>query len=76
MKNIIQRRNKLFVIDKSQLKPGIKVDEICVALYAAIYTEFQGASKHPNYSNMTNLEKLSEINSFAYSWLKTRGLVE
>ena len=75
MKQVIYRKNKLFVIDKEQLKPNARRDEIYNALYAAMYTEFQGASNNPAYSNLNNLEKLDAINAFAYNWLRTRGLV-
>lgn len=75
MENVIFRKNKLFVLDKEKLKPHAKKDEIYTALYAAIYTEFQGASKHPNYKDLTNLDKVGEVNSFAYKWLKQRGYI-
>jgi hypothetical protein len=76
MNTIIYRKNKLFIIDKTQLKSNIKVEETCNALYAAMYEEFKGATDNSNYSNMTNLEKMSEINLFAYNWLKIRGLLK
>lgn len=75
MKQIILRKNKLFVINKDELKPHAKKDEIYNALYAAIYTEFKGASENPDYEKLTNLEKLNKINTYAYEWLKTRGLI-
>ena len=75
MEKIIFRKNKLFIIDKEKLKPHARKDEIYTALYAAIYTEFQGASKHPNYKDLTNLDKLEEVNAFANSWLKQRGFI-
>lgn len=75
MKQIIYRKNKMFIIDKDQLKPQGKREDVYNALYAAIYSEFQGASENPNYEKLTSLEKLQQINAYAYNWLKTRGLV-
>ena len=65
----------MFVIDGEQLKPAARKNEIYSALYAAIYIEFQGASKNPNYESLTNLEKLEKVNEFANSWLQVRGLI-
>jgi len=75
MKQVIYRQNKMFVIDREQLKPKARSDEICNALYAAIYTEFAGASENPDYKDLTNLEKFVKINTFANIWLQTRGLI-
>lgn len=75
MENIIFRKNKLFILDKEKLKPHAKKDEVYTALYAAIYTEFQGANKHPNYKDLTNLDKINEVNAFAYNWLQKRGYI-
>ncbi len=75
METVIYRKNKLFIIDKEKLKPHAKREDVYTALYAAIYTEFQGASDHPNYKDLTNLDKLAEINKYAYDWLKSRGFI-
>lgn len=75
MKQIIYRKNKMFMIDKEQLKAEARRDDIYNALYAAIYLEFQGASKNQNYSKLTNLERFNQVNTFAYNWLLTRGLI-
>ena len=73
MKQVIFRKNKLFIIDKEQLKPASRRPDILNSLYAEIYTEFSGASYNPNYENLTNLEKFNKVNEFAYNWLKSRG---
>ena len=74
MANVIIRKNRMFVIDKSQLKTKAKKDEVCTALYAAIYTEFVGASKNPAYRGKDHKAMLDEVNRFAFNWLKERGL--
>lgn len=74
MADIIYRKNKFFCIDKSKLKPQARKDDVCVALYAAIYTEFAGANYNNDYANLTPLEKLSRVNEFAKKWLQERGL--
>ncbi len=75
MEKVIYRRNKLFIIDKEKIKPHGRKTEVYNALYAAIYTEFQGASNNPNYKDLTNLDKLDQVNTFAFNWLKERGFV-
>lgn len=75
MKKIIYRQNNMFIIDREQLKSGARKDDICNALYAALYTEFSGATDNPDYKNKTNLERLQAINKFAFDWLKLRGLI-
>jgi len=75
MIQVISRRNRLFVINKEVLKVSTKKDEICNALYAAVYTEFQGASKNPRYKNLTTQEMLIKVNEFAFQWLNQRGLI-
>ena len=75
MKQVIFRQNKMFVIDREQLKPKARTDEICNALYAAIYTEFAGAAENPIYKDLTNLEKFARINAYANDWLQKRGLI-
>lgn len=75
MQNIIYRRNKMFCIDESKLKPKAKKTDIITALYAAIYTEFSGAAYNQDYSNLTNLEKLVKVNEFTNKWLEVRGLL-
>lgn len=74
MENIIYRQNKLFCIDKNKLSQKARKDEIINALYAAIYTEFAGASKNQDYKDLTSLEKLVKINEYAHKWLNERGL--
>ena len=75
MKTVIYRRNKMFIIDKEQLLPHARKEDIYNALYAAVYTEFQGASENPNYKELTNLEKVNKVNQFANEWLSKRGLI-
>jgi len=75
MEKVIYRRSKLFIIDKEKLKPHARREEVYNALYAAIYSEFQGASNNPNYKDLTNLDKLEQVNVFAYNWLKQRGFI-
>lgn len=75
MKQVIYRQNKMFIIDREQLKPKARSDEICNALYAAIYTEFLGASENPVYKELNNLERFTKINVFANEWLQKRGLI-
>jgi len=74
MKPIINRRNRMFVIDKSQLKPEAQKNHIMNALYAAVYAEFKGASENPDYRNLTLLDRMKALNAFAENWLKERGL--
>jgi len=74
MKQYIYRQNCHFIIDKDELKPVARKDTICNALYAAVYTEFSGASNNKNYSKLTNAEKLNKVNEFIEKWLKERGL--
>ncbi len=74
MKQYIYRQNSQFKLDKEQLKPAARKDDICNALYAAIYTEFSGASKNRVYSHLNNAEKLNKVNEFCENWLKQRGL--
>jgi hypothetical protein len=75
MEKIIYRKNKLFCIDKSKLKPVAQKDNIYIALYAAIYTEFSGAIYNQDYSNLTSIARLDKVNEFALKWLDERGLL-
>jgi len=75
MKTIIVRKNKMFVINKSELSVEAKKDSNCNALYADIYTEFKGASQNPTYKGKTPKEMLDEVNKFANDWLQTKGLL-
>lgn len=75
MKQVIYRKNKMFVIDQDELKPSARRPDVLNALYAEIYTEFNGASYNPSYEKLTNLEKFNKLNEFAYNWLKSRGYV-
>lgn len=74
-KKIVTHKNNLFIIEDAQLKPEARKPAIKNALYAAIYTEFIDASKHPNYRNLTVMERLQAVNDFAMAWLKKRGLL-
>lgn len=75
MKKIVYRNNKMFVIDKTIIKATKNKDQICNALYADIYTEFRGANENPIYKKKTNAEKLELVNTFAYNWLVSKGLI-
>lgn len=74
MEKLIYRKNKLFIIDKSKLKPAAKKDEVCNALYAAIYEEFSGAVYNDDYKDMSSVDRLWKMNDFAWKWLEKRGL--
>lgn len=75
MKQIIYRKNNLFIIDKDQLldKPG--KEETVLALYSAIYKEYLGAVEQDKYKSMTSVERFNSINEFANNWLKSRGFI-
>ena len=75
MEQVIYRRNKMFCIDKSKLKPEGQKNDILLALYAAIYSEFSGASSNPDYMHLNALERLEKVNLFANNWLIKRGLL-
>lgn len=75
MEKIIYRRNRMFCIDKSKLKPAAQKNDIMNALYAAIYKEFSGANYNSDYSNLTTIDRLEKVNQFAHSWLNERGLL-
>ena len=75
MEKVILRKNKLFIIDKSKLKPEARKQEIYNALYASIYEEFQGANTNPTYKNLNSLDKFEKLNSYAYNWLKQKGFI-
>lgn len=75
MSRLIYRKNKLFCIDKEQLIPAAKKDDVCVALYAAIYMEFSGAVYNTDYKDLSPTERLDKINEFANNWLDERGLL-
>jgi len=71
---LIFRKNRQFIVNVAELKPkAIRVD-IINGLYAAIYSEFKGASENNKYKNLTPLELMAKLNEFAYQWLKDRGL--
>lgn len=74
MKTIINRKNNMFCIDRSKLSSKANKDEICNAIYAAIYREFAGAATNPAYKGLTNLQKMNRINEFVNKWLFDRGL--
>lgn len=73
--NYVKRVGKRFVIDQSQLSVKANKTDTINALYAAIYTEFIGASEKPKYKNLSPIEKLDELNLFTHEWLKERGLL-
>ena len=75
MEKLIFRKNKVFCIDTTKLKPKANKTDIITALYAAIYTEFSGAVYNSDYSSLTNLEKFEKVNQFANKWLSDRGLL-
>jgi hypothetical protein len=75
MEKVILRKNKLFIIDKSKLKPEARKEEIYNALYAAVYEEFQGANTNLIYKDLNSLSRLEEVNKFAYNWLKQKGFI-
>jgi len=75
MENIIYRKNKMFCIDKSKLKPAAQKNDVVTALYAAIYIEFSGASLNKDYKDLTSLERFAKLNAFAIDWLNKRGLL-
>lgn len=75
MEKIIVRRNKMFCIDKSKLKPKALKEDVMIALYAAIFTEFAGAVYNKDYSDLSVLDRLSKVNEFANKWLDERGLL-
>lgn len=74
MKLIVNRRNKQFCIDTTQLSSKANNTDVINALYAAIYLEFRGASENPKYKHLTYLERFNKLNEFANKWLKDRGL--
>lgn len=75
MENIVYRKSKFFIIDKSKLKPHAQKNDVIVALYAAIYSEFSGASNNPDYMHLNPLQRLTKVNEFANNWLNSRGLL-
>ena len=75
MEKFIFRKNRMFCIDTTKLKPKANKTDIITALYAAIYTEFSGAIYNSDYSSLTNLEKFEKVNQFANKWLSDRGLL-
>lgn len=75
MEKIVYRKNKMFCIDKSKLKPEAQKNDIITALYAAIYTEFLGANYNADYKDLSSLERFEKLNEFAFNWLSTRGLL-
>lgn len=74
MEQLIYRKNKMFIIDKSKLKPQARKDDVCTALYAAIYEEFSGASYNQDYMSLDYISRLNKLNEFAWKWLEQRGL--
>ena len=64
----------MFKIDRTQLIESANTDQVCNALYAAVYTEFVGASTNPLYSHLSNLDRMNKVNEFANKWLEERGL--
>lgn len=71
--NIVYRRNNRFIINKDYIKSGVNKEQICTSLYAELYLEFRGASKHRDYSKLTYLERLRAVNDFAKEWLQNKG---
>ena len=75
MEKIIYRKNKMFCIDKSKLKPEAQKNDVIIALYAAIYTEFSGAVYNADYKDLSTVERFDKVNEFANNWLIKRGLI-
>jgi hypothetical protein len=75
METIVYRKNKLFCIDKTKLKPAARKDDVCMALYEAIGAEFAGAAYNKNYMNLNPIQRLNAVNEFATNWLDERGLL-
>jgi hypothetical protein len=75
MEKLIYRKNKMFCIDKSKLKPEAQATDVISALYAAIYSEFSGAMYNSDYKDLSNLERFEKVNEFAVDWLTKRGLL-
>lgn len=75
MEKIIYRQNKMFCIDKTKLKPQAQKEDIYLALYGAIYTEFLGAIDNQEYANLNSMQKLEKVNEFATNWLNERRLL-
>jgi hypothetical protein len=72
---IFYRENKLFKIDKSQLNSVNTTTEVINSLYAAVYTEFAGASDNPKYRKLNHAQRMNKLNEFAENWLKKKGLL-
>lgn len=70
----VYRKNHKFHIDKTKLKPAAQSDEICNAMYAAIYLEFRGADKNINYRHLNYIQRFEKLNEFVEKWLKDRKL--
>ncbi len=75
MEQIIFRKNHVFCIDSSKIKPEFRNSSVINGLYAAIYEEFMGAIHNHKYASLTSLEKFKKLNEFAYEWLKKRGFI-
>jgi hypothetical protein len=71
---IFYRQNNQFKIDDSKLSQKAKNTQIKNALYAAVYTEFFGASENMKYKDLTLVDRINKLNEFAENWLKERGL--
>ena len=72
---IINRKNNLFVVDKSLLNNIGKRSENINALYAVIYDEFFGASENKKYSSLTNSQRIQALNDFATDWLRKNNML-
>lgn len=74
MKQFFSRKDGMFVLDVSKLKPEANKTNIINSLYGAVYEEFRGAVNNPKYKKLTNIQKLTALNEFAETWLKIKGL--
>jgi hypothetical protein len=74
MNDLIIRKNSMFVIDHAKLKKKARKTPTINSLYGAVYEEFNGAAKNPNYRDMSLKERMEAVNNFAHNWLKERGL--
>lgn len=70
--NIFKRKSSYFTIDDKIIKLETTIQN---ALYAAVYEEFRGAVNNSKYKNLTNLQRIQELNKYAENWLKDRGLL-
>ena len=71
--DLIVRKNKMFVIEESELPEEARNSVTINALYEAIWDEFRGAINNENYRNLTVQQRIEQINIYARKWLNRRG---